>query len=237
MNAAAETLPTFSLDPEMLSQVLRHARPLGHHEDPERLNLGFGFLYYGLARALRPRHVVVIGSGFGFSVACLALGVKDNGEGRVTFVDPSYSVLKDGPFRTIGGTSQWDDPAKVRAHFSRFGVAEWVTHHRMTSAEFFDRYDERGLPGIDLAFIDGNHSFTDVRHDFVAMTRHTRRNSYILLHDTHLYLREFIRHAGVKRWLNLVSRDRESFEVVDFPFASGVGLVRVLRDGPWRPAA
>jgi hypothetical protein len=28
----------------MLQQVLEHARPLGHHEDPANLNLGFGFL-------------------------------------------------------------------------------------------------------------------------------------------------------------------------------------------------
>jgi predicted O-methyltransferase YrrM len=35
---------------------------------------------------LRPRHVVVIGSGFGFSVVCLALGLKDNGKGKLDFL-------------------------------------------------------------------------------------------------------------------------------------------------------
>jgi hypothetical protein len=44
-----------------------------------------------------------------------------------------------------------------------------------------------------------------------------------------------IRHAGVKRWLKVVKRDSECFEVVDFPFSSGLALVRVLRDGPWHP--
>lgn len=45
---------------------------MGHHEGPDRLNLGFGFIYYALVRALRPKHVVVIGSGYGFSVVAHA---------------------------------------------------------------------------------------------------------------------------------------------------------------------
>jgi hypothetical protein len=121
---------SFSLTAPLLGDILEHARPLGHHEDPATLNLGFGFLYYGLVRALRPRHVVVIGSGFGFSVVCLALGLKDNLRGALTFVDPSYSVFRDGPLHTVGSTAQWSDPKKARAHFACFGVEDIVTHHR-----------------------------------------------------------------------------------------------------------
>jgi predicted O-methyltransferase YrrM len=228
--------PSFSLDPAMLRNIFAHARPLGHNEDAANLNLGFGFLYYGLVRALRPRHVVVVGSGYGFSVVCLALGLKDNDEGSLSFVDPSYSVLTHGPLRTVGGTSQWDDPQRVREHFRRFGVERIVTHFRLTSAEFFDDYRGRRLPPIDLAFIDGNHSYADVRHDFLAALRRARRNSYLLLHDTNIYVRELMRHAGVKRWLKIVSRETKRFEVVDFPFSSGVALVRVLRKSRWQPA-
>src|SRR5215471_16515938 len=143
---------SLSLTPSLLRQILEHAKPLGHHEEPATLNLGFGFIYYGLVRALRPRHVLVIGSGFGFSVVCLALGLKDNGRGSLTFVDPSYSVLREGPLRTVGGAAQWDDPHKVREHFRRFGLERVVTHHKVTSAEFFSHYEARGLPSIDLAF-------------------------------------------------------------------------------------
>jgi predicted O-methyltransferase YrrM len=227
---------SFSLDEAMLDDILEHAKPLGHHEDPATLNLGFGFLYYGLVRTLRPKHVVVVGSGFGFSVVCLALALKDNGEGALSFVDPSYSVLKHGPLRTVGGTSQWDDPSGVQAHFRRFGVEQIVTHFKMTSAEFFSGYAQRALPQIDLAFIDGNHSYEDVRHDFLAALAHTRRNSYLLLHDTNIYIRELLRHAGVKRWLREIGRQREQFETVDFPFSSGVALVRVLCEPPWQAA-
>ena len=110
-----------------------------------------------------------------------------------------------------------------------------VKHYKMTSAEFFGHYDEPELPDIDLAFIDGDHSFPHVRQDFIDVMRNMRRNGYILLHDTNLYVREALRHSGVRRWLSIVKRDTDWFEVVDFPFSSGVALVRVLRDGPWHP--
>jgi predicted O-methyltransferase YrrM len=226
----------FSLHAPMLREILEHARPLGHHEDRSTLNLGFGFIYYGLVRVLRPKHIVVIGSGFGFSVVCLALGLKDNREGQLTFVDPSYSLLRDGPLRTVGGTSQWDDENKVRAHFRRFGVEDLITHYRLTSGGFFERYEEHGLPAIDLAFIDGNHSYEDVRADFLNSAARMRRNGYLLLHDTNIYVREFLRHAGVKRWLRVLERERERFQLVDFPFASGVACVRLVDDSPWLPA-
>ena len=225
-----------SLTPQLLQDILAHAKPLGHREDTATLNLGFGFIYYGLVRALRPRHVVVIGSGFGFSVVCLALALKDNGAGSLTFVDPSFSLLRDGPLKTVGGTGFWDEPHAVRVHFRRFGVERIVTHHKVTSAELFADYRARDLPPIDLAFIDGNHAYAHVRADFLNVLKHTKRHSYVLLHDSNIYVRELIRHAGVKRWLRAVEAKPEHFEVVDFPFDSGVALVHVLRAGAWESA-
>ncbi len=67
-----------SLSTGLLKDVLQYAKPLGHNQKLRKLNLGFGFIYYGVARALRPKHTLVIGSGYGFSVVCLALALKDN---------------------------------------------------------------------------------------------------------------------------------------------------------------
>ena len=224
----------FSLDADVIQAILQYAKPLGHHEAPDTLNLGFGFLYYALVRALRPKHVVVIGSGFGFSVVCFALALKDNAKGRMSFVDPSYSVFTNGPFKTVGGTAQWSEPEKVNRHFGRFGVDRLVTHYRVRSDEFFARYDEFRLPEIDLAFIDGSHAYDDVREDFISTLKNAHRNTYVLLHDTNIYMRELVHHAGVKRWLNAVRSQKDLFEVVDFPFSSGVAIVRVLDGGAWR---
>ena len=225
----------FSLDPALIQDILDHAKPLGHCEVPADLNLGFGFVYYGLVRALRPEHVLVIGSGYGFSVVCLALGLKDNRAGRLSFVDPSYSLLGNGPANTIGGVNFWRDPAQVRDHFARFGVEDIVTPYKQTSEDFFQGYAASGLPTIDMAFIDGNHSYAHVQHDVASTLKHSRKNAYFLLHDTNIYIREFLRHAGVKRWLrSKANRHKAAFEYVDFPFASGVAVVRVLEPKVWK---
>jgi predicted O-methyltransferase YrrM len=229
-----EIATSFSLSPEMLKDILHFAKPFGHNENRQNLNLGFGFIYYGVARALRPKHVLVIGSGYGFSVVCLALALKDNGAGQLTFIDPSYSVLKDGPFKTVGGRDQWSDGEAVKAHFRRFGVDGIVNHYKLRSDEFFSRYESFSLPPIDIAFIDGSHTYKDVRHDFSQVAEHGRKNSYVFLHDTNIYIREIFQHAGVKKWLKFLRKNDRAFEVVDFPFASGVALVRVLEPKAWQ---
>lgn len=228
-------METFSLNNNLLKEIFDYAKPLGHREDSSTLNIGFGFLYYGLARALRPKHVLVIGSGFGFSVVCLALGIKDNGnKGSLTFIDPSYSLIKDGPFKTIGGTNRWAEPEKVTAHFKRFSVEQIVTHYKYNSKQFFKFYDVLHIPDIDIAFIDGNHGFHQVTYDFNSVLRHSHKNTYIFLHDTNLYVRELIQHAGVKKLMNSLKQEEEFFEVINFPFSSGVALVRVLKDNTWK---
>ncbi len=230
-------MQSFSLNEDMILNILQNARPYGHHEDAQRLNLGFGFIYYGLARVLRPKHVAVIGSGFGFSVICLALGLKDNGEGQVSFVDPSYSLLRNGPFKTIGGTDNWNEPTRVQEHFESFGVGNLVTHFKMTSEVFFNQFEGLDLPDVDIAFIDGNHSYKNARNDFIGVLGHSQKNSYIFLHDSNIYIREMIRHAGVKRWMNVLKTRSDLFELIDFPFDSGVALVRVTRDDAWKHMA
>ena len=74
-----------------------------------------------------------------------------------------------------------------------------------------------------------------MQHDVAATLKRSRTNSYLLLHDTNIYVREFLRHAGVKRWLRTkASRHKAAFEYVDFPFASGVAVLRVLEPKVWK---
>ena len=179
--------------------------------------------------------MLVIGSGYGFSVVCLALGLKDNGMGALTFVDPVVLVGPQRPNEDHRRRRFLARPGSGPRHFARFGVEDLVTHYKHTAEEFFARYDEFDMPQIDLAFIDGNHSYRHVQHDVVAVLKHCHKNSYFLLHDTNIYIRELLRHAGVKRWLKRkAARYKAAFEYVDFPFSSGVALVRVLEPSVWQ---
>ena len=56
----------------------------------------------------------------------------------------------------------------------------------------------------------------------------------VLLTPTNIYIRELVRHAGVKRWLKMIKRRKDLFEIVDFPFSSGVAVVRVLENEAWQ---
>lgn len=224
----------FSLTTNLLKDILQYAKPLGHYHKKQNLNLGFGFIYYGVARALRPKHTVIIGSGYGFSVVCLALAMKDNGVGSLTFVDPAYSLLKDGPPKTLGGRGTWKSESAVRDHFRRFGVKDIVSHYKMRNDEFFPSYSDLDLPPIDLRFIDGSHVYDNVKYDFVKMLERSRKNTYLFLHDTNIYVGEFLDHSGVKRWMKILKREESAFEVINFPFSSGVALVRVLEPEVWK---
>ena len=83
---------------------------MGHAQRAEDLNLGLGWLYYGLARLLRPQRIVVIGSYRGFAPMLFARALADNGEGgRVTLIEPS--LVDDF----------WTDSNRVAAHFSEAG--------------------------------------------------------------------------------------------------------------------
>ena len=75
---------------------------MGHGQRSEDLNLGLGWLYYGLTRAIRPSTIVAIGSFRGFVPLVLGKASQDNVEnGRVYFIDPS--LVDDF----------WKDPARV----------------------------------------------------------------------------------------------------------------------------
>ncbi len=229
-----EEQESISLNSGILKDIFTFAKPFGHKEDAKSLNLGFGYLYYGLARTLRPQHTLVIGSGYGFSVVCFALGIKDNGRGNLSFIDPSYSLLKNGPFKTIGGVGFWDNEAKVKSHFQRFEVDHLIRHYKMRSDEFFPLYETMQLAPLDLAFIDGSHAYKDVKYDFIKVLERSKKNTYILLHDSNIYIREILQHSGVKKWLNTIKVYKEFFEVIDFPFSSGMAIVRVRKANAWK---
>jgi predicted O-methyltransferase YrrM len=191
---------------------------MGHAQRPDDQNLGLGWLYYALARLVRPARAVCIGSWRGFVPIVLGQALRDNAEGgRVTFIDPS---LVD---------EFWIDPERTRDWFESFGLDN-VEHHCVTTQEFVVADAYRRVGRVGLLFIDGFHSAEQARFDHEAFSSLLTDDAVVLFHDS-------IRHrsSGIygedKRYDHSVYRyidelrHRAHLQVMDFPFGSGISLV------------
>src|SRR5436309_684644 len=143
-----------TLSPEVVETLVRNfSHGSGSHFDPavakgcqrESLeNLGFGWFYFGLARVLDPKKVLVIGSGRGFAVACLALGMEQGTDAEVRFVDPGYeSWSVDGKQDSADG--MWQSAEQAARHFSTHLGLTNVKQFRLRSDEAFQRFRDEGV--------------------------------------------------------------------------------------------
>jgi predicted O-methyltransferase YrrM len=201
---------------------------MGHGQDAAAGDPGLGWLYYALARVVRPRTVVVIGSWRGFVPLVLGRALADAGTGQVVFIDPS---LVDG---------FWREPDAVQKHFASFGLAN-VQHWCMTTQEFVETQAYRDLPEVGLVFIDGYHSYEQVRFDYQAFAALVPAHGMVLFHDS-LRVR-MSRIYGEGRAYEHRVRDfidelkaQPRLQVMDLPFGDGLTLVRTARDQELPPA-
>jgi predicted O-methyltransferase YrrM len=192
---------------------------MGHNQRAEDFNLGLGWLYYGLARLIRPQNAVVIGSYRGFVPLLLGKAIQDNLEpGEVTLIDPS--MVDDF----------WKDPEAVRAHFRGFGV-ENVRHSLMTTQQFVETEAYRRLGEIGLLFVDGYHSEEQARFDYRAFEGHLAPRGVALFHDSMVLRQSEIYGADraygirVKDFLDELKRD-PGLQLFDVPFGTGITLLR-----------
>lgn len=196
---------------------------MGHNQRPDDLNLGLGWIYYGLARLIRPARAVVIGSWRGFVPLLIARACQDNREGgEITFIDPS--LVDDF----------WKDPAAVDAWFAGFGIRN-VRHHLLTTQQFVgtDAYCELGE--IGLLFIDGYHTAEQARIDYLAFEQRLAPRGLVLFHDS--MGRRKSGAYGPDRYEVTVSdymdelRRDPGLQLLDIPYGEGLTVLRKLGPG------
>lgn len=192
---------------------------MGHGQRAEDANLGLGWVYYALARALRPQRVVVIGSWRGFVPLVFGKALADNLEGgEVTFIDPS--LVDDF----------WRDPAAVAAHFARFGVSN-VRHHCMSTQQFTASADYAQLPEIGLLFVDGLHTHEQAQFDHEAFAGKLGPGAIVCFHDSlrvrrsRIYGEDKVYEHRVRDYMEVLRRD-PALELFDLPLADGLTLLR-----------
>lgn len=214
-------MPAYAPDPQTTAAIFKQARPLYQAADRKTGNLGFGHLYYSFTRVLRPKHVLVIGSGHGFSPVVFARALYDNRGGRLTFVDPSFSFGRNTWLPTNRGA--WDNPNAARQRFAKFDVQRIATHYKELDTEFFPRYHQHGLPPVNLALIDGNHAYKYARYDFEQTVRLMPRGGYIFLHDARHPLGRL--GSGVPQLIDELRA--AGWNIVTLPGGAGLGIVEV----------
>lgn len=193
---------------------------MGHCQRSEDLNLGMGWLYYGLTRLIRPQHIVVIGSWRGFAPMTFGKALADNTErGEVHFIDPS--LVDDF----------WKEPETVTKHFKRFGVNN-IRHYLMTTQEFTESEPYRALDEVGIVFVDGLHTEEQARFDYEAFRHKIAANGVFLFHDSielsktgGLYPPELAYQRSVKYFIDTLKSSDET-QVFDLPFAKGLTLVQ-----------
>ena len=189
---------------------------MGHGQNQEASDLGLGWLYYGLARALRPSLAVVIGSWRGFVPMLIGQAIQDaNSNGKLIFIDPSFV---DG---------QWKDD--VTAYFQGFGV-NCVSHYCQTSEDFLASH-RLTANSVDLLFIDGYHTAEQCRLEYEGFTPLLAPGAMTLFHDSashtisKIYGQDRKYEHTVWRYIEELKRD-PGLEVTNVEIAKGVALVR-----------
>jgi predicted O-methyltransferase YrrM len=186
---------------------------MGHLQRAEDRNLGLGWVYYALARLLRPETVVVIGSYRGFAPLVFGKALHDNGrDGSVWFIDPS--LVDDF----------WKQPDAVAAHFAGFGVTN-IRHFFMTTQDFVGTEEYQALGPIGLVLIDGLHTEEQAEFDFNAVAPKLTADGITLFHDSVTMTVSPVYTCVVRRFMDRL-KQRPELQVFDLPFGPGLTLVR-----------
>jgi predicted O-methyltransferase YrrM len=213
-----------------IARLYRHPELLrmGHNQSAEDLNLGLGWIYYGLARLVKPQRAVVIGSHRGFVPMIIARACRDNLQGgRVTFIDPS--MVDDF----------WRDPARTQAWFNDFGLDN-IDHHLATTQEFVARPAYATLDDVGLLFVDGYHTAEQARFDYEAFAARLAPRAIVMFHDSMLtrmskiYGEAAAYRMSVGDYMATLRQD-SGLQLLDLPFGTGLTLLRKVAAADEQP--
>jgi predicted O-methyltransferase YrrM len=175
---------------EMLNRALGRARSAaGLPPSLEKIDFHSGlgdsaFVLYGLARALKPKVAVEIGSARGKSACYVGTALKQNGEGKLYAIDP-HTQTEWNDLNSV------DTLAEMRKNIATLGLSEQIEIVREMSGEVAKTWTK----AIDVLFIDGDHSYEGVKRDWELFSPHVSQFGVVVFHDTIWDLRPDPRYA------------------------------------------
>ncbi len=182
---------------------------------PASLSPAMGLLLHSLVRNARPRVVVEVGTFLGVSTIWMASALEEGASDPPHLATPpgrphgfihcfdDFGPIPPGPWRDASLDRPRDEI--VREHLHRAGLGHRVATYPGNSSARLSLEIERGLfgasssrqpggsggatgmagVGVDLAFIDGDHSVRGAVADFQAVEPVLNTGGYVVLHDTY----------------------------------------------------
>ncbi|MEM5785679.1 MAG: hypothetical protein AAGU11_00095 [Syntrophobacteraceae bacterium] len=183
-------------------------------------------MYYGFTRALRPCHALIVGTSMSDFAGRIALGIRENGAGRLTMIESSRHALDDllsGNFyrKRLFSLS----PRGALEEYREQGI---LKQYELTSEEFFVDYERHNLPKIEFALIDADRPFKDVRMDLACVMVNSRNNAIFFLHEGKSARKKPKDLSKIERLLESVNK--EAFELISIPSGSSDYLIRIVHD-------
>jgi predicted O-methyltransferase YrrM len=204
-----------------LAKRLGFRRTRGHVAYP-RINFGSGlgegaWLLFGLVHAMRPSVCVEIGSARGQSTCYIGMALTRLGHGHLYAIDPHESTAWND-------ADAGDTFAELRRNLRASGADGRVTIVRKYSSDAARGWT---LP-IDLLFIDGDHSYEGVKHDWDLFAPRVSGFGLVVFHDTLWDLRPDPawrrKDMGVPRFVDELRR--RGFPVITFDQHYGISAVQ-----------
>jgi hypothetical protein len=147
-------------------------------------DLGYGWIYFAMARALEVRKALVIGSGRGFSVACLGLALEGKADSEVVLVDPGYTEwVVDGKV-TDHSYGLWQQGNEALGHFREKLGLNNIRQLTLRSDEAFEEFIKSGRY-FGLILIDGDHSHIQTLADLENALEVLAPTGIIFAHDSY----------------------------------------------------
>jgi predicted O-methyltransferase YrrM len=163
--------------PRILNEWIRdHAaisRVYGRDERNGAVNPGDRRALYYLIRALRPQHVLEVGTHIGASTLYIAKALIANGSGSITTLDIRDVNSPNAAWSKVGLSMS---PLNLAEHLRCNEQIDFIVAPAM---EYMKSSAER----FDLIFLDGNHRAPDVYQEIYLSLEILRPDGLVLLHD------------------------------------------------------
>lgn len=137
-----------------------------------RSNYGRGPLLYALVVRRRPAAILEFGTGRGYGALSMARALVEHGiDGQVFTIDLLPQDAKQTWWIDTGSRPQVLDLSRAEV-WERHVDPAWVARVTCLTGHSFrimERWKDRSLPAVDLAFVDGGHGYEIVKHDFYSL--------------------------------------------------------------------